>query len=109
MPAPAVPGDAGEQLGLGTPQFQDIELGPVVILRGKQAGTRELLVSATAVRAIVGGANSGYPAASVLFKVAFGVVLDGVLLEIESVTASETGGVAYLYRVTLRVPAASIL
>ena len=30
LPAPAVPGDATEQLGLAVPEFQDVELAPVV-------------------------------------------------------------------------------
>ena len=34
MPGPAVPGDATEQLGLAVPEFQDMELAPVVLLQG---------------------------------------------------------------------------
>ena len=30
IPAPAIAGDTAEQLGLATPQFQDVELTPVV-------------------------------------------------------------------------------
>lgn len=109
LPAPAIPADAAEQLGLAVPEFQDVELGPVVVRSvkagaGGAAGTRELLVSATAVNRIVG--SLAYAAAHVLFSVAYGVLLDGVLLEVISVTEQEIGGQPYVYRVTVRVPLA---
>jgi len=107
LPAPGTPGDATEQLGLAVPQFQDVDLAPVVVLAANQKGTRTLLISATAVNALVG--SLGYSAASVLFEVAYGVLLDGVLLEVLSLTESEARGVPYLYRLTLRVPAALVL
>ena len=50
------------------------------------------MVSATAVKALVG--SLGYSAASVLFATAFGVLIDGVLMEIESATESEVFGAA---------------
>jgi hypothetical protein len=108
LPSPAVPADATEQLGLAVPQFQDVELGPVVLFAGKtQTGaqkTRVLLVSASAVKGIVG--SLGYSAADVLFAGAYGVLADDVLLEVVSVTEQEAGGVPYMYRLTLREPAA---
>lgn len=115
LPAPAVPADGGEQLGLAVPQFQDVALAPVVfrrlrpripVMAGASDGLKdratitELLVSATAVEAAVGSA--GMASADVLFQVAFGVVIDTALMEIESVTWSELGGSAYLYRLVLR-------
>ena len=105
LPAPATAGDA-EQLGLAVPEFQDIELAPVVMrsspgVQGK-APRRELLVSATAVAALAG--SLGYGAAEALFAAAFGVLVDGVLLAIESATADESDGSAYLYRLFLRTP-----
>jgi len=106
LPAPAGTGDA-EQLGLAVPEFQDIELAPVVLrsspgVQGK-APHRELLVSATAVAALAG--SLGYGAAEALFAAAFGVMVDGVLLSIESVTTHEAEGSTYLYCLSLRVPA----
>ena len=56
MPAPANAGDATEQLGLAAPEFQDVELAPVVFRRargldGRRRWTRrakwELMVSAS--------------------------------------------------------------
>jgi hypothetical protein len=102
LPAPAVPGDATEQLGLAVPEFQDVELGPVVLFAGK-IGMQVLLVSASAVNGIVG--SLGYSASDVLFAGAYGVLVDDALLEVVSVTEQEAGGVPYVYRLTLRVPA----
>ena len=104
LPGPAVPGDATEQLGLAVPQFQDVEIAPVVLFAGSKQGTRVLLVSASAVSGVVG--SLGYSAADVLFAGAYGVLVDDALLEVVSVTEQEAGGVPYMYRLTLREPAA---
>jgi hypothetical protein len=110
MPAPASAGDTTEQLGLAVPMFQDMALAPVVFRKARsvaaegKAVTWELLISATAVGAILG--SSGYSAASVLFATAFGVMIDDVLMEIVSATQSELGGSAYVYRLVLRAPLA---
>ncbi|MCU1222488.1 MAG: hypothetical protein JWQ42_581 [Edaphobacter sp.] len=101
MPAPATAGDVAEQLGRAVPEFQDVELAPVVLLRGT-GGLLELLVSAAAVNALVG--SMGYSAGSVLFADAFGVLLDEVLMAVESVAESEAGGSPYVYRLALRRP-----
>ncbi len=109
MPAPAVPNDEGEQLGLATPQFQDVPLYPVVFrrLRAKTGtantpneATYEVLVSASAVLAAAG--SLGLEAADVLFAQAAGVVVDDTLLGITWVTAAEARGTPYLYRLGLR-------
>jgi hypothetical protein len=113
MPAPASAGDTTEQLGLAVPEFQDVELAPVVFRKARatvavgKAAKTELMVSATAVSALVG--SMGYSAASVLFATAFGVLVDGVLMEVESATESEVGGTAYVYRVVLREPLALVV
>lgn len=103
LPAPASAGDITEQLGLAVPEFQDVELAPVVLERGSGT-TRQLLVSPNAVNALVG--SMGYSAASVLFADAFGVLVDGVLMEVESVTETELGGAPAIYRLALREPIA---
>jgi hypothetical protein len=120
IPAPAIAGDDGEQLGVATPGFQDLALWPVVFRRvratmtpatalevGATAGKAtqfELLVSATVVRGLVG--SLGYASAAVLFQEAFGVLVDAALLEVESATWSEVDGTPYLYRLLLREPLA---
>ncbi len=117
MPAAASAGDVTEQLGLATPLFQDVELAPVVFRKARAAGITssaagmvarwELVVSAAAVTAVVG--SLGYSAASVLFETAFGVVVDGVPMEIVSATSSEVFGVAYVYRLVLHAPVGLIV
>lgn len=99
IPAPAVVGDVGEQLGLAVPQYQDVPLGPVVLRR--TAG-HELLVSGSAIQAVVGSLQFG--SAAILFAGAAGVLIDGTLFEIESVASAEAFGAVYLYRVLLRLP-----
>jgi hypothetical protein len=115
-PAPALAGDMTEQLGLAVPEFQDVELAPVVFRKARQTATTqtaagkaarwELMVSATAVNKLVG--SMAYSAAGVLFATAFGVLIDGVLMEIGSVTESELFGVPYVYRLVLNAPVTSI-
>ncbi|MDP9050168.1 MAG: hypothetical protein M3O31_05495 [Acidobacteriota bacterium] len=106
MPAPAVPSDAAEQLGLATPGFQDLPLSPVVFRKARAAVVAgkttkwELLVSATAVENIVGSLS--YAAASVLFAQAFGILCDDGLLQIISATDEQANGQPYLYRLILR-------
>jgi len=111
MPANASAGDTTEQLGLAVPEFQDVELAPVVFRKARQAAltvavdkaTRwELMVSASAVQKVVG--SLGYSAGSVLFATAFGVLIDGVLMEVVSATESEVFGTPYVYRLVLRAP-----
>jgi hypothetical protein len=110
MPAPAVPGDITEQLGLETPTFQDLVLAPVVYRKARSTVAQgkavrcELVVSAAAVEAIVG--SLAYASASALFSEAYGVLSDGELLEIQFATAEEAFEKPYVYRLILRVPLA---
>lgn len=109
MPAPPVPGDLGEQVGLALPQFQDVELSPVLYRRVRakapvgeamHAVVYELLVSATAVNRVAG--TLAYDSASLLFQQAAGVVVDGVLFEVIWMATAEAFGSVYLYRMGLR-------
>ena len=98
LPMAAAGGDEAEQIGLATPGFNDVELAPCVF---RKAGSRTvLLVSAAEVQKIVG--SLAFDSAAVLFKVAVGVVVDGVLLEIEGVVPVESVGIAVCYRVGLK-------
>ena len=109
MPAPAIPGDVGEQLGLATPQFQDVALCPALFRRVRaRTGTAdkpdqasyELLVSASAVGRAAG--TLGLDASDLLFAQAAGVVIDDTLYGITWVAAAEAFGSPYLYRLGLR-------
>ena len=108
IPSPATAGDAREQLGFAAPTFQDVELAPVLFRKAlphisTADGTRwELLVSATAVNAVVGSLT--YQSGNVLFAEAFGVLVDEILMQIEFTSASQILGEPYVYRLMLRVP-----
>jgi hypothetical protein len=112
MPAPAVQGDVGEQVGLAEPQFQDVALGPVAFRRVRvgtgdttEPAASELLVSASAVAGIVG--SLAFDSAAILFANAAGIVVDGALLRIVSLRSAEAFGSAYLYRLGVRGAATS--
>jgi hypothetical protein len=113
MPAPAVPTDPTEQLGIATPLFQDLPLAPVVFRKARAAVVAgkttkwELMVSATAVESIVG--SLAYESASLLFAQAFGVLCDEELLEIISATEEQASGHPYVYRLILRAPLAQMV
>ena len=113
MPAPAVPADVTEQLGIATPLFQDLPLAPVVYRKARatvaegKAAKWEMLVSATAVESLVG--SLAYASASVLFAAAFGVLCDDELLEIVSATQEQVFGQPYVYRLVLRAPLAQMV
>jgi hypothetical protein len=112
MPAPAVPVDVTEQLGIATPTFQDLPLMPVVYRKARATVTEgktarwELLVSATVVESLVG--SLAYASASVLFATAFGVLSGDELLEIVSATEEQVFGRPYVYRLVLRAPLAQV-
>ena len=99
LPAPAANGD-GEQLGLATPLFQDVELAPAAFRNAAQTST--LLISGSAVKAVVGSLK--FHSAEVLFETAAGVVIDGVLYTILSSTATTADGATYLYSLELLAP-----
>ena len=125
MPAPAVPADPTEQLGLATPLFQDLPLAPCVYRKARatlaattdppKPAKSELLVSASAIERIVG--SLAFASASVLFANAAGILAgpaadsgastDSELLEIVSASAEEAFGQPYVYRLILRAPLAA--
>jgi hypothetical protein len=113
MPAPAVAADVTEQLGIATPAFQDLPLGPVVYRKARATVTEgkaakwELLVSAAAVENLVGSLS--YASASVLFAAAYGVLSGDELLEIVSATQEQIFGQPYVYRLVLRAPLAQMV
>jgi hypothetical protein len=98
--APAVPGNDAEQLGLATPGFQDVVLGPANFRKANSV--TKLVVSASAVSVAVG--TLGYNSAEVLFETAVGVLVDDVLYEITNSVASQAMGQPYCYCLTLVPP-----
>jgi hypothetical protein len=100
MPAPAVPNNDAEQLGLATPLFQDVVLAPVVF--HKANSVKKLLVSASVVEAIAG--TLAFDSADVLFETAAGVVIDDVLYTITDSFCSQSMGRPYCWWLTLERP-----
>ena len=98
--APAVAGNDAEQLGLATPEFQDVVLGPATF--SKANSIAKLMVSASAVHVALG--SLGYDSATVLFETAVGVKIDDVLYEITNSVASQAMGQPYCYCLTLKPP-----
>ena len=97
--------DAG-QLGLNAPGFLSLPLAPVVFRKERapvqdgELPRYELLVSADAVAAQV--TQLQLSSAQALFAQASGVVVAGKLFRIEAISASESQGQAYLYRLLLQ-------
>jgi hypothetical protein len=97
LPAPAVANNDGEQLGLATPLFQDVQLAPAAFRQSAKTST--LLLSGSAVKAVVGSLQ--FNSVEVLFETAAGVVVDGVLYTIISSTAATADGATYVYSLEL--------
>ena len=101
MPGLAVSGADAEQLGLATPQFQDVPVGPAV---WRKVGVDSaLLLAAGTVGDLVG--SQGFASAESLFQTAVGVVVDGVLYGITKSEPLARAGVPCAYRVSVKEPA----
>lgn len=105
---PPLVGDATNagQIGLNAPGFLSLPLAPVVFRKARVAmqdgelPKYELLISADAVATQVTQLQLG--SAQALFSMAGGVVVAGKLFLIEAVSASESEGEAYLYRLLIQ-------
>ena len=97
--------DAG-QIGLNAPGFLSLPLSPVVFRRARgvmqdgMPSKYELLISADAIAAQV--SQLQLSSADALFALAAGIDVAGKLFLIESASASESQGQAYLYRLLLQ-------
>lgn len=106
LPVAAAAGVDAEQLGLSSPLFRDLPLSPVVfrkvrsVMSEGMTGKYELLISASAVAAAVSGQQLA--SADVLFDMATGIAVNGVLFLIEATSFTEWQGNACMYRVLLR-------
>lgn len=100
LPGLAVSGSDSEQLGLATPQFQDVPLFPAIWRRvGVDDG---LLVSAPSVNALM--STGDFTSALDLFQGAVGLVVGGVLYGITGCDALMAAGEPCAYRLTLQPP-----
>ena len=93
-------GSDADQLGLGTPQFQDSPLGPAV---WRKVGVdTALLVGASAVAGLVG--SSEFASAEAMFEAAAGVVCEGIFYTITNSEPITSGGVPCGYRLSVQAP-----
>ncbi len=103
LPATAMAGDAGGQLGLVDPGVQQVIVSPVVartLPTGNMGPRRriEFTLPASAIAAEL--STLGLGSAEELFEGAMGLMYDGDLFHIESVVTENFAGTAYFYVVT---------
>lgn len=105
LPTAAVSSSNAEQLGAGTPSYEDIPLSPAVFrrvrpkLRDGKANEYELLISAASVHAQLGLLQLA--STDQLFAMGAGIFVDGELMLIEAAAEAEAFGKPYLYRLAL--------
>ncbi len=108
LPTNAVSGSDAEQLGAGSPSYEDIPLSPTVFrrlrpkLRDGNVNQYELLMSAASVHAQLGLMELA--STDQLFALATGIFVDGELMLIEAAAEAEAFGCPYLYRLILAAP-----
>ena len=108
LPTNAVAGSDAEQLGAGSPSYEDIPLSPAIFrrlrpkLRDGNANQYELLISAAAVYAQLGLLELA--STDQLFTMATGIFVDGELMTIVAAAEAEAFGCPYLYRLVLGAP-----
>jgi hypothetical protein len=100
LAASAVPNADAEQLGLATPEYQDVALGPATF--HKANSEIKLLISASAVHEVVG--SLGFDSADILFETAVGLFINDLLYKITNSYSSQAMGVPYCYWLTLEPP-----
>ena len=105
LPAPPSAASPAEELGLPVPEFQDIALTPCVV-RTRNDGSRELLVSAPTLEAALGVPDAD-AAKSTLAAAAF-VQIGSDSLLLRQVQPLCVDGRAYLYRLLLREASAEV-
>jgi hypothetical protein len=98
VPGLAASGDDAEQLGLATPSFQELSLGPVAFQKADSGG--RLMVSAAAVLPLV--QSFAADSAEVLFETAAGVLIDDTLHAVTKIVTAEARGSAYAYWLTVQ-------
>lgn len=99
LPSPPLAATPGEELGLPSPEFNDIAMEPCVV-RMRSDGSRELLVAAPTLEVALGVSDSD-AARATLAGAAF-VQVGSDLLLLRQVEALTVQGRAYLYRLLLR-------
>lgn len=96
----AAAGNDAEQMGLATPTFQDVPVGPAVWRKG--GVDTALLLGAACVATVVG--SEGFASAEAMFESAAGFVVDGVFYTISESEPIVAGGVPCAYRLSVVAP-----
>lgn len=91
-----------EQLGLATPRFHDVPVGPAAFRRA--ASVRTLLLSARGARQALGAV--GAASVDAMFRTAVGVVIEGELYRIEKAWAMGSVGSPHCWALELIEPVA---
>jgi hypothetical protein len=97
MPGLAASGDPTEELGLATPQFQDLSLGPVAF--SKANSSAKLTVSAATMLTLT--QSFAFDSVAVLFAAAAGIVIDDELYFIHDIISASANGNPYSYTLML--------
>ena len=100
LPGTAVSGADAEQLGLSTPIFQEVPVGPAVWRR--MGSDAVLMVAAGSIAELV--ASNEYGSAESLFENAVGVVVSGVVYGISGAEPLVAAGSPCAYLLTLQAP-----
>lgn len=100
LPGLAVSGNDAEQLGLATPAFQDVPVGPAVWRR--TASTSDLLLGAHAVSELLG--TTSFESAQEMFQAAVGIVVGDVVYALKGSDVIFVAGTACAYRLVLERP-----
>ena len=105
VPAPPVAGDAGEELGLRTPEFQRLTLAPAAVrLKLRSA---EVVAPADALEALLGLTGSG-AVETAMSSVSTVQVGDEAYVLTATETVAAMGG-ACLYRLLLQLPPTEVV
>ena len=105
IPALPVADDDGEELGLGSPEFQSQPFAPAAV---RQSGKRtEVLLPADVLEAGLGVQGEG--AVKAALAAASGVQIGDELFVPGGIEAVTTGGAEYLYRLLLQQPATEVV
>lgn len=102
FPSPPLGAANAEELGLGSPEFHDVVLSPVLV-RVRQARTT-VLVAAHVMETALGLDGAGAVQAALLASSFVGS--GDAVLRVDAVERCAVFGRAYLYRLRLREPAA---
>ncbi len=101
VPQPGTAGDVSEQLGLAVATFADVEIAPCVLRELTTTGEETLEMQAAAGSVAMAAGGSEVSLVLAWFAAAAGVVVDGELLRIVSVSYRDVAGVPYVYRLEL--------